>query len=95
MKSIQETFQLKGYKCGPPTNYLGAKLSTMTIANGTQCWAQSSDKYIEESVKNVEEFLNSKGRSLRAARVRTPIRSGYKQVLDETPELAFIHIFRN
>jgi hypothetical protein len=88
MKSIQETFQLKGGKYGPPTNYLGAQLSTMTNVNGTQCWAQSSDKYVEESVKNVEVFLKSKGRSLPAARVRTPIRSDYKPELDTSPDLA-------
>ena len=88
MKSIQEKFKLKGDKYGPPTDYLGAQLSVMTNANGTECWTQSSDRYVEESVKNVEDFLKSKGRSLPAARVRTPIRSGYKPELDETPELA-------
>jgi hypothetical protein len=39
MKSIQERFKLKGDKSGPPTDYLGA--------NGTTCWTQSSDKYVE------------------------------------------------
>jgi hypothetical protein len=60
MKSIQERFKLKGDKYGPPTSYLGAQLSKMTIVNGTECWTQSSDKYIEESVKTVQEFLRSK-----------------------------------
>ena len=59
----------------------------MTNANGTQCWTQSSDKYVEESVKTVEEFLKSKGGYL-PKRLRTPIRSDYKPESDTSPELA-------
>jgi hypothetical protein len=87
MKSVQEKFKLKGDKFGPPSDYLGAQLSTITNANGTKCWAQSSDKYVEESVKTVEEFLRSKGKSL-PTRLRTPMRSDYKPELDTSPELA-------
>ena len=47
MKSIQEQFKLKGDKYGPPTDYLGAQLSVMANVNGTKCWTQSSDKYIQ------------------------------------------------
>jgi hypothetical protein len=36
----------------------------MTNANGTECWTQSSDQYIEESVKTVQEFLRSKNNVL-------------------------------
>jgi hypothetical protein len=64
MKSIQERFKLKGGKYGPPMSYLGAQLSKMTNANGTECWTLSSHKYIEESVKTVQEFLRSKNRAL-------------------------------
>jgi hypothetical protein len=59
----------------------------MTNANGTQCWTQSSDKYVEESVNTVEEFLRSKGKIL-PTRFRTPMRSDYKPELDTSPELA-------
>jgi hypothetical protein len=61
MKSIQERFKLKGDKYGPPTSYLGAQLSKMTNANGTQRWTQS---YVGETVKAVEEFLRSRNRVL-------------------------------
>jgi hypothetical protein len=84
MKSIQGKFKLKGDKYTPSTDYLGAQLSRMTNANGTQCWTQSSDKCVEESVKTVEEFLRSKGKIL----PRTPMRSDYKPELDTSPELA-------
>jgi hypothetical protein len=40
-----------------------------------------------ESVKSVEQFLKSKGRSL-PTRLRTPFRSDYKPELDSSPELA-------
>jgi hypothetical protein len=78
---------LKGDKYDPPTDYLGAQLSKMANANGTECWGQSSDKYVEESVKNVEAYLKVKGRSL-PGRLRTPMSADYKPELDSTPELA-------
>jgi hypothetical protein len=87
MKSVQEKFKLKGDKFGPPSDYLGAQLSTITNASGTECWAQSSEQYVIESVKNVEEFLKSKNRTL-PTRLRTPLRFDYKPELDTSPELA-------
>jgi hypothetical protein len=87
MKSIQDRFKLKGDIYGPSTSYLGAQFSKMTNTNGTRCWTQSSDKYIEESVKTVQEFLKSKNRAL-STRLRTPMHSDYKSELDTSPELA-------
>jgi hypothetical protein len=55
-------------------------------SNGTECWTQSSDKYIEESVKTVQEFLRSKNRVL-PTRLRTPMRSDYKPEFDTSPKL--------
>jgi hypothetical protein len=80
MQSVQERFKLKGDKFRPPNDYLGTQLST-TI-NG-----KSSEKFGMESVKNVEQFLKSKGRSL-PTRLRTPIHSDHKPKLDTSPELA-------
>lgn len=59
----------------------------MTTARATVCWAQSSDKYVRELVKNVEAFLEKKGRKL-PGRCVTPVNSGYKPELDATAELA-------
>jgi hypothetical protein len=86
MMSIQERFKLKGDKYGPPTSYLGAQSSKMTNVNGTQCWTQSSDKYVEESFKTVEEFLRSRNRVLPTG-LQTPMRSGCKPELDTSQEL--------
>lgn len=87
MKAIQRKFKLKGDKAEPPEDYLGAQLSKMTTARGTTCWTQSSDKYVRESVKNVEAFLEKKGRKL-PSRCVTPVKSGYRPELDATAELA-------
>jgi Reverse transcriptase (RNA-dependent DNA polymerase) len=87
IRSIQGKFKLKGNKFGPPTDYLGAQLSTTTNANGTECWIQSAENYVVEPVKNVEQFLQSKDRSL-PTRLRTPMRSDNKPELDTLPELA-------
>ena len=46
----------------------------------------SLDKYCASAVKNVEECLNKKGLRLQNKCV-TPLQSGYKPELDDTPEL--------
>ena len=55
-------FALKNNKIAPPTDYLGAVMESMQNSNGTQCWTQSSNKYVLESVKNVEATMKKKGR---------------------------------
>lgn len=87
MKGIQMKFKLKDDKFERPTDYLGAEVSKMTTANGTECWSQSSDKYVRESVKNVEDFLEKRGRRL-PVKCTTPVRSDYRPELDATAELA-------
>jgi hypothetical protein len=66
---------------------LGAQLSKLTNANGTQCCTQSSDKHVKESAKTVEEFLRSKNKAL-PTQLRTPMRSDYKPERDTSPEVA-------
>ena len=55
-------------------------------ADGTECWAMSSDKYCESAVKNVEEALSKKGLRL-PGKCYTPMSSGYRPELDSTAEL--------
>ena len=40
-----------------PDVYLGAKLRKVTLPNRVVAWAMSPSKYIQESVKSVEEYL--------------------------------------
>jgi len=64
IKGIQDKFTLKGDKAEVPNDYLGAVLEKMTTVSGVECWTQSADKYLAESVKNVEATLAEKGNKL-------------------------------
>ena len=57
MKGIQISFKLKDDKIGEPETYLGAGLSKMTTANGTECWSMSSEAYCKAAVTNFETKL--------------------------------------
>ena len=59
-----ERFKLKETSIAPPTQYLGNKVSQVTIENGPTCWSFSSSQYIHNSIKNVEEYLARKGEKL-------------------------------
>lgn len=86
MKQIQAKFKLKNDAYLPPTDYLGAGIGRMTTANGTECWTQSADKYLAESVKNVEATLAKHGNKLSGNFV-SPTSNGYKPEEDTTAEL--------
>ena len=87
IQGIKDKFTLKGDKAEAPTDYLGAVLDKMTTANGTVCWTQSADKYLLESVKNVEATLAKKGNKLQTKGCTTPLSSGYRPELDVSAEL--------
>ena len=53
MKGILQKFKLKDDKIEEPETYLGAGLSKMTTANGTECWSMSSETYCKAAVTNV------------------------------------------
>jgi hypothetical protein len=86
MNAIRRKFTLKDDKVQAPDSYLGAQIGQMTTVDGYLVWTQSSDKYIAESVKNVEEFLKSKGNSL-PSKCLSPLRGDYKPELETSAEL--------
>ena len=50
MKGVQSSFKLKDDKIEEPEDYLGAGLSKMITADGTECWSMSSEKYSRAAV---------------------------------------------
>ena len=84
---IKAKFKLKGDKAEPLTDYLGGVLSKMITADGTECWTQSADKYLAESVKNVEAQLAEKGNKLPSKGCVAPLQSNYRPELDTSAEL--------
>ena len=58
--ALTAVFKLKDDKIEPPEMYLGAQLNKMFI-DGNECWTMSAEKYVNASVKNIEETLARKG----------------------------------
>jgi hypothetical protein len=54
---IKGVFKLKGNAAAPPDMCLGVTLELKTNSQGTKCWTMSPEKYVDASVKNVEEKL--------------------------------------
>ena len=80
-------FTVKESSIGPPTQYLGNKVSQVTMENGTKCWSFSSSQYIQNAVGNVEKYLTKQGEKL-PLRVKSPWPSNYRPEVDVSPELS-------
>ena len=51
LEEFVQRFKLKAKSIGPPTQYLGNKVSNVTLDDGTTCWSISSSQYIQAAVK--------------------------------------------
>ena len=80
-------FTLKEKSIGPPTHYLGNKVSNVTLKNGTSCWSFSSSQYVQSAVRNVEDHLDKTGEKL-PSRAKSPWTFNYRPESDITPELS-------
>jgi hypothetical protein len=80
-------FKVKENSLGPPTQYLGNKVSQVTMENGVKCWSFSSSQYVQNAIKNVEEYLAQSDSKL-PARAKSPWTLNYRpEEIDITPEL--------
>jgi hypothetical protein len=63
-------------------------VSKVQLKNDVLAWALSPSKYVQEAVKNLEEYLEREhnGRKLGKKRT-TPMPASYRPKLDVTPEL--------
>ncbi len=84
---LDRFFKMKPDSIGDPTMYLGAKIKKVTLENGVTAWGKSPSKYIQESVRNVEDYLKKRGHPGLPKRAATPLRAGYIPELDVSPEL--------
>ena len=86
-EEIGKYFTLKPGSAGPPDIYLGGKVSMVTMPNGVTCHAYSSSQYVQNAVKNVEQYLSKKGLQLKQ-RASSPLMRDYRPELDISPELS-------
>ena len=80
-------FTIKEKSIGPPSQYLGNKVSQVTLENGVQCWCFSSSQYIQNSIQNVEDYLLKQGEK-GLPRAKSPWPSNYRPEIDVSPELS-------
>jgi hypothetical protein len=84
-------FELKEESIGPPKLYLGGHVQMVELENGaTKGWAFSSLQYVQTAVKNVEEYLTSKGIKLPAT-AETPLRTNYRPAIDVLPKPCLVN----
>mmetsp|Transcript_2441 Transcript_2441/g.3428 ORF Transcript_2441/g.3428 Transcript_2441/m.3428 type:complete len:402 (+) Transcript_2441:1306-2511(+) len=83
---IGKYWTMKKDSIGPPTVYLGNKVSKVSLENGVSAWAFSSSQYIQSAVSNVEEYLKKTNKKL-PTRACTPFPSNYRPEIDITPKL--------
>ena len=88
LKHLDKYFQMKPGSIGHPDIYLGAKLRSIRLSNRVTYWSMSSAKYVQEVVRNIEDYIerNLEGRKLK----RSPTYSwptNYMAKDNESPEL--------
>jgi hypothetical protein len=79
-------FTIKPKSIGPPTQYLGNKVSEVTLENGTRCWSFSYSQYVQNAISNVETHLKFRGAKL-PTRSKSPWSTDYRPEIDTTPKL--------
>ena len=79
-------FTLKPDSIKPPSQYLGGKLSNVTLVNGQKAWSFSPSQYVQEAVRNVEDHLAKLNRKL-PTNNKTPMVTSYRPELDVSPLL--------
>ena len=72
---------MKGKSIGEPNIYLGVKIQSLTTSSGKKISTQGSSAYIQEAVKNVEEWLTECNMKLLSC-LDTPMSTGYCLELD-------------
>ena len=68
---IGEIFTVKPSSIGPPTQYLGNKVSQVEL-DSVKCWSFSSSQNVKSAVKNVEEHLLHIGHEKLKPKTRSP-----------------------
>jgi hypothetical protein len=88
LHELNKYFPMKPGSIGDPDMYLGAKLRKVQLDNGVFAWSQSSSKYVQEAVKNLEQYLHREDKNYKLSRRATaPWPTGYNAERDITPEL--------
>jgi hypothetical protein len=86
IRELGKYFKIKESSIGPPSIYLGGKMSEVVLPNGVKAHAFSSSQYVQEAVRNVEAHLLKKNMKLKK-KVTAPLTTSYRPELDASDEL--------
>jgi len=92
MEDLAELYRFKEdpstkKRYAPPERYLGANIGKYTTSEDSrEKWYMSSDEYVKNAVRNVEQNLSEIGKGL-TKMADKPFTTGYHPELDVTPEL--------
>ena len=88
LDEIDSHYKIKAGSTGEPSVYLGAQIYKHSLPDGRWAWGMTSEKYIANAVRIVENMLkkDGDGKHLKTT-ARVPIVSSYKPELDTSPEL--------
>ena len=83
---LDHHYHLKSESIGTPKTYLGSQVKCFNLNDDPtqQCWALSSEKYIQDAVHNLKVHLESQGQCLKT-RAAGVLPSGYGPELDVSP----------
>ena len=85
MEEIKRTLKFKNDKIVEPDFYLGATIKKKVL-NGQSVWTMSSQEYVKNAIKTVQDQLKGQGMKLPAC-ATTPMSAGYYPEMDSSPEL--------
>ena len=89
LDEIDSHYKIKAGSTGEPSVYLGAQIYKHTsLPDGSWAWGMTSEKYITNAVRIVEDMLekDGDGKHLKTT-AKVPVISSYKPELDTSPEL--------
>jgi hypothetical protein len=71
-------FHLKPETAGHPNIYLGSKVvSKAKLANGIECWCNSSWKYVKKAIKNTEAYIRKSNGKRLCRKMRSLMETNY------------------
>ena len=86
LQHLDKYFKVKDDSIQPLNIYLGRKLKPAMMPSGKFCWGQSTSKYVQEAVCNLEDWLKERNSKL-PTRCDTPMSTSYQPELDTSEQL--------
>ena len=83
---IGKSLWLKEKSIGDLGKYLGGELRKVKLNNGIDFWELSSTQYVQDAVKNVEQYLKVKGKKP-IAKTPDPFQNNYRPEIDMTEDM--------